>query len=139
MAAPRVLVVSGVISGVDDETFGPDEQMHEAVHTRVALTEADVPQNFVSLSKGWGGECRLEVTITAQLQTIGRILVTVNGKLFEGTSETTGDLEDEKTQTVLVPRGGFPFPFSMQLNNSGFGGGDSGNISLTFVNTIAEE
>jgi hypothetical protein len=51
---------------------------------------------------------------------------------------TTEDLEDEKNQTALVPRGGLPVPFVMQLNSTGFGGGDSGTVSLMFVNKIAE-
>jgi hypothetical protein len=52
---------------------------------------------------------------------------------------TTEDSEDEKNQTALVPKGGLPVPFVMQLNSTGFGGGDSGTVSLVFVNTIAEE
>ncbi|KAF7592421.1 hypothetical protein BBP40_000269 [Aspergillus hancockii] len=138
MAAQRVLVASGAISGVDHELLGSNELMHQSVHARVVLTEQDTPQSFASWAKGWGGECYLEVNMTAQLQSNRHILVTVNGKLYEGTDETPTDLEEEKTQMVLVPRGGLPVPFSMQLNNSGFGGGDSGTISVTFVNTIVE-
>ncbi|GLA52790.1 hypothetical protein AnigIFM63604_009669 [Aspergillus niger] len=138
MAAPRVLVASGTLSGVDHEIFGSNELMHQSVHVRVVLTEDGIPQSLASWSKGWGGECYLEVNMTAQLQENRHILVTVNGKLFEGTDETPTDLEDEKTQMALVPRGGLPVPFTMQLNSSGFGGGDSATISVTFVNTIAE-
>jgi hypothetical protein len=132
-ATPRVLVISGNMSGVDDETFGSNDFLNEPYHDRIVLTQLDVPQNSVPFSKGWGGECRLEVTITARLQSNGSILVIVNGKLFEGDSESTTDLDDEKTQTVFVPRGNLPIPFNMQLINGG--AGDTGTISLTFTNS----
>ena len=140
MAQPRVLSASGALSGVDHERFAPNELMHEAVFANVVLTAQDVPQNFATWVKGWGGECRLEVTLTARLLAQKRILVTVNGKLFEGDSEATTDLAEEKEASAIVPRGQ-PIPFTMTLYNSGFlgGGGDSGTISLTFINTIVEE
>ncbi|KAK0610851.1 hypothetical protein B0T14DRAFT_570783 [Immersiella caudata] len=140
MAAPRMLVASGSLDGVDHERFAPNELFHEAVWTKVVLTQQDVPQNFVTWIKSWGGECRLEVRITARLLAERRILVTVNGKLFEGDSESTSDLAEEKTESVVVPRGQ-PVPFRMSLFNSGIlgGGGDSGTIDLTFTNSIAEE
>jgi hypothetical protein len=136
-AAPRILVASGSISGLDHETFGSNETMSAPVHERIVLTQTDVPQNLINISKGWGGECRLEVTITARLQTDRRILAIINGKLYEGDSETTNDLDDEQTTTCLVPKGGLPVPFTMQLRNSG--SGDTGTISLTFVNSLFEE
>jgi hypothetical protein len=140
MVTPRQLVVSGTISGVDDETWPfSDELMHQSIQARIVLTAQDIPQDLVTFSKGWGGECRLEVTMTAKLQTAGFIRVEVNGKLFEGTSETTDDLEDEKTLTALVPRGGVPVPFTMQLHSKGLGGGDAGTVNVTFVNSLVDE
>ncbi|KAH6977635.1 hypothetical protein EDB80DRAFT_875532 [Ilyonectria destructans] len=139
MAAPRILVVSGELSGVGHETFGSNELMHRSINPplRVALTDEDVPQTFAQFSEGWGGECRLEITMTAKLVTNRHILVTVNGKFFEGDSETTTDLEDDRTQTVLVPRGAIPIPFVMQLYNPG--ASDTGTIRLTFTNTPRDE
>ncbi|KAL2810863.1 hypothetical protein BDW59DRAFT_168088 [Aspergillus cavernicola] len=117
-AAPRVLVVSGALSGVHDEFFGAHERMHRP-------------------SESWGGECRLEVIITAQLNKNWHIFVTVNEKFYEGTSEATVDLEDEQTQSALVPKGGLPIPFSLQLFNREPFGSDTATISVTFVN-VAE-
>ncbi|KAM5353219.1 hypothetical protein ACJZ2D_016884 [Fusarium nematophilum] len=139
MAAARALVASGNVTGIDHETFGPNESMMAPIFGRVILTQQDVPQNFITLAKGWGGECRVEVTLTARLLSRRHVLVTVNGKLFEGTSESTRELEDEKDASVVVARGGVPVPFSMSLHNSGFGGGDSATISLVFTNTIVED
>lgn len=133
--------MSGSLEGLDDEDwpFSDVTMFKPITPVRVVLTVEDVPQNVVSDSMRWGGECRLEVTVTAQLQTRGRILVTVNGKLFEGDSEATTDMDDERTSTTLVPRGGIPIPFVMQLSNSGLGGGDTGTIKATFTNIISEE
>ncbi|KFY24780.1 hypothetical protein V491_02020 [Pseudogymnoascus sp. VKM F-3775] len=139
MAAARALVASGNVTGIDSEIFGPDERVLAPIFGKVVLTEQDIPQNFITLAQGWGGECRVEVTLTARLLSERRVHVTVNGKLFEGDSETTGDLEDEKTASVVVPKGGFPIPLSMSLHNTGFGGGDSATISLSFTNTVEED
>ncbi|KAB8077244.1 hypothetical protein BDV29DRAFT_199206 [Aspergillus leporis] len=137
-AAPRVLVVSGALSGVDDEFFGAHERMHRPVYARVVLSEEEVPQTFFTWSEGWGGECRLEVIITAQLNKNRHIFVTVNGKFYEGTSEATRDLADEQTQSALVPKGGLPIPFSLQFFNREPFGGDTATISVTFVNVVEE-
>lgn len=135
MAAPRVLVASGTLDGVDHERLAPNELMHQAVFAKVVLTAQDIPQSFATWVKGLGGECRLEVELTAQLLAQKRILVTVNGKLFEGDSEATTSLEAEKTESMVVPKGQ-PIPFTMVPYNSGVlgGGGDSGTISLPFIN-----
>ncbi|KAG4273310.1 hypothetical protein FPRO04_14572 [Fusarium proliferatum] len=139
MAAARALVVSGNVTGIDHETFGPNETMQAPIFGRVILTQQDIPENFITLKKGWADECRVEVTLTARLLAQQRVLVTVNGKLFEGTDESTGDLEDEQNASAVVPKGGIPIPFSMSLYNSGFGGGDSATISLSFTNTVVED
>lgn len=140
MANPRMLVASGALSGVDHERLATNEPMHLPVYAKVVLTETDVPQSFATWSKGWGGECRLEVKLTARLLAENRILVTVNGKLFEGDSEATTELEDEKEESIAIPRS-HPISFTMNLYNSGIvgGGGDSGTISLTFINTPVDE
>ncbi|KOC07818.1 hypothetical protein AFLA70_62g003750 [Aspergillus flavus AF70] len=135
--APHVLVVSGVLSGVDNEFFGTHERMYRPVYTRVVLSE-DAPQTFFTWSEGWGGECRLEVTITAQLNQNRHIFVTVNGKFYEGTSEATMDLADEQTQSALVPKSGLPIPFSLQFFNREPFGGDTATISVTFVNVVED-
>ncbi|RFN43543.1 hypothetical protein FIE12Z_12217 [Fusarium flagelliforme] len=139
MAAARALVASGNVTGIDHETFGPNERMQAPIFGRVILTQQDVPENFITLKKGWGGECRVEITLTARLLAQQRVLVTVNGKLFEGTDESTGDLEDEQNASAVVPRGGIPVPFSMSLYSSGVGGGDSATVSLSFTNTVVED
>ncbi|KAH7199090.1 uncharacterized protein B0J16DRAFT_331572 [Fusarium flagelliforme] len=113
--------------------------MQAPIFGRVILTQQDVPENFITLKKGWGGECRVEITLTARLLAQQRVLVTVNGKLFEGTDESTGDLEDEQNASAVVPRGGIPVPFSMSLYSSGVGGGDSATVSLSFTNTVVED
>ncbi|KAF7594173.1 hypothetical protein BBP40_010022 [Aspergillus hancockii] len=134
-AASRALVASGALSGVDDEFFSAPERMHRPVYAKVVLSE-EVPQTFFTWSEGWGGECRLDVTVTAQLNKNWHIFVTVNGKFYEGTSEANMDLEDDQTQTALVPKSSVPIPFTLQLFNREPFGGDTATISLTFVNVV---
>jgi hypothetical protein len=140
MASPRVLVASGSIDGVDHERLASNELLHEFIQYRVFLSKEDVPNNFATEMKGWGGECRLEFRLTASLAAKGVIKVVVNGKLFEGDSESTSDLAEEKTEVVFVGKTS-PAILNMNLYNSGIagGGGDSGSIALTLVNQRAEE
>jgi hypothetical protein len=139
----RVLVYSGVLNGVDDETFGPNDLLtNYPVEGKIALTEMDVPQNGQPVSKGWGGECRLEFFLDARLLNDGQVAVNVTGKLFEGTSETTQDLEDEETVSIVVPRFGqgmITMPFEMRLASNEFTGNDTGRINLTFANHPIED
>lgn len=141
MTNPRVLVASGSIDGVDHERLASNEFLHEFVQYRVFLSKEDVPNNFATWIKGWGGECRLEFRLTASLASKGVIKVVINGKLFEGESESDNDLAEEKTEVVFIGKSTSPAIFTMSLFNSGIagGGGDSGSISLTLTNVRAEE
>jgi hypothetical protein len=140
MAIPRVLVASGSVEGVDHERLASNELMHEFIQYKVFLSNEDVPSNFATWIKGWGGECRLEFRMTASIVANRGIQVSINGKLFEGDSEATSDLAEEKTEVVLVPKGTSTI-HRMNLYNSGAlgGGGDSGSITLTLMNRPAED
>src|SRR5688500_3626417 len=102
MAQARQLVASGHLAGVDHERLAPNEMMHLPVYNKIVLTTEEVPQSFATWKQGWGGECRIEVTLTAKLISEKRIIVDMNGKLFEGDSESTTDLAEEKTESFVV-------------------------------------
>jgi len=87
----------------------------------------------------WGGECRVEVRLTAKLMGNRNVQIEGDAKLFEGTSEDTDDLEDEKKVTFSVGKGGKPISHTTNLRNSGIGGGDHAEIKVVLTNSIVEE
>ena len=61
-----------------------------------------------------------------------------NAKLFEGTSEGSSDLEDEKVVNFTVPRGGVAAHHNVQLRTTEVGGGDHAEIGISFTNSVVE-
>jgi hypothetical protein len=86
----------------------------------------------------WGGECRVEVRLTARVVSGNTVQIEGNAKLFEGTSEDTTDQEDEQVVSFTVPKGGVAAHHGIQLRNTGTGGGDHAEISLSFTNSLVE-
>lgn len=132
----RRLTVSGYISGVDDETFGSNEYGNASLTRETVLSDSQ-PQNVLSLECRWGGECRVELTLVAQALDNGDVRVNGNAKLFEGTSESTGDLDGQRDFVVLVPKGQNA-SHSERVNNDDEGG-DYADITVTFNNSIVED
>lgn len=85
-----------------------------------------------------GGEVRVELEITAHAEADGVARILGKAKLFEGTTEDSDDLEDEKDVTFLVPKGGKPQEYHIDLKSRGVGGGDSASITIVATNSIFE-
>ena len=87
----------------------------------------------------WGGECRVELRLMARALEKGAVQVEGVARLFEGASEDTDDLEDEKTVTFQVPKGGVPVHHQIQLRSTGAGGGDHAEIRISLTNAKVED
>lgn len=81
--------------------------------------------------------------MTARVLEGEQIQIEGNLKLFEGTSEDTQDLEEEKVVVFLVLKTTrsqpLPAHHSVQLNSRGIGGGDHAEIDFSFTNHVVEE
>jgi hypothetical protein len=132
----RRLTVSASIEGVDDETFGSNEYGRVS-QVRETILADSVPQNVLSLECRWGGECRVELNLVAQVLDNKDVRITGTAKLFEGTSESTKDLDGQRDFVVLVPRGKTAFHNETVKNDDE--GGDYADYKLTFTNTIVED
>ncbi|MDR4498971.1 MAG: hypothetical protein MRK02_13795 [Candidatus Scalindua sp.] len=78
---------------------------------------------------------RTEVTITVSMDpTNFSVLAHCNGKLYEGTSCSTSDFEDEANDNIRVAEEGSEF-LRVDLCNGEFAGGDFSRIRLTVTNT----
>ncbi|MCT7984934.1 hypothetical protein NG796_16810 [Laspinema sp. A4] len=127
-----------IINGTDDETWGSNEKVHRS-HTVTMVLSENQPAVALDIPHvRWGGECRVEVGLTARVVGTGEVQIEGNAKLFEGTSENTDDLEDEKVVTFTVPKGGRPAHHGVNLRNTESGGGDHAEISFSFTNSIDE-
>jgi hypothetical protein len=141
----RLLAGTIFIKGTDDESWPFD---NEIIQTTRAVNGVflDINQPAVELNiepVRWGGECRVEIQVNAKVSEGEQIQIEGNVKLFEGISENTQDLGEEKRVFFLVPKTTrnqpLPATYDVQLNNAGFGGGDHSEISFTFTNHIVED
>jgi hypothetical protein len=132
------------ITGTDDENW-PETDERIDVTTPVSLTlDSDQPAVNLDIPHvRWGGECRVEVQVSARTVGDGAIQVEGEARLYEGNSENTTDLEDRKSLVFSVPRNTRSNTRAarhfVQLVNAGAGGGDHAEITFNFFNTIVED
>ena len=102
--------------------------------TEVEPTDGKKSPNvaFVGVQKGAGGEVRVELDLTAVALTNGDIRVDGDAKLFEGTSESTNDLDGQRVFSTLVPKDRFTTRTVTVRNDDE--GGDFATVSLSFSN-----
>lgn len=136
----RRLAGTVIIDGTDDEYWPQsDEFVHKAFNVQTVL-DIGQPTSALDIEDvRWGGECRVEVRLTARVVGAGEIQIEGNAKLFEGVSEDTTDLEDQQVFSFTVARGGIAAHHTVQLRSTGAGGGDHAEIGLSFTNSLVEE
>ncbi|WP_406698014.1 hypothetical protein V5E97_04080 [Singulisphaera sp. Ch08] len=131
----RLVTVSATIDGVDDETFGANERGH-AEFTRSTVLDNNQPQNVMEMQCRWGDECRVELRITGQQLDNSDVRITGEMLLFEGTSESTNDLDGRKDFSFIVPKGKTATN-SQHVDNQDEGG-DFADVRMTITNQIVE-
>ena len=135
----RRLAGTVIVNGTDEELWPQSDEHVSRVFNIVMILDAGQPASAMDISDvRWGGECRVELRITARVVDNNAVQIEGNAKLFEGTSENTDDLEDETVVSFTVSKGGVPAHHNIQLRNSGSGGGDHAEIGLSFTNSIVE-
>ncbi|MFF1543726.1 hypothetical protein [Streptomyces sp. NPDC058291] len=146
------------VDGKDAEDFGHDQFIHEARNLsdpngeeagdRILLENQDTLIPFVHDYR-WGGECRVEVDMHAQLAPMGpppgneqNIQIWGQTRFYEGTSEDTTDLADWKNFEFNVPRfrgGGHATTWEVPLvNHVAIGADDWANVSFSLKNLTTE-
>jgi hypothetical protein len=88
--------------GRDDELFDDEFTDPGAEYFEVALSPDNL-SHTTSRTYRWGGELRAEFTITFRLLVNNTVDVQIDGKLYEGTSENTGDLDGLGSTNLQVP------------------------------------
>jgi hypothetical protein len=128
--------------GVDDENWPETDETISTTHP-VSFVLDELDPNWTPLgipAVRWGGECRVEFGLSATaFEDDHRVEVKGWIALFEGDSEFTGDLDAERNGIVIgVPKGGRQVTEKIRLDNTGLGGGDSAEITLSFTNAVLE-
>lgn len=135
----RRLAGTVIIDGTDDEYWPQsDETVHRVFNVQMMIDDGQPASAMDIPDVRWGGECRVEVRLTARVVSGNTVQVEGNAKLFEGPSEDTTDKEDEQVVSFTVPKGGVAAHHGIQLRNTGTGGGDHAEISLSFTNSLVE-
>lgn len=102
----RELVLDGTADGNDDEgLLEDDENMHEGVHLGPYPLGPYGTHAEFGWSKSWGGEVRAEFDFKTDWQHDNAVTVHVNGRLYEGASETTNDLDGTTTKDWRIGAG----------------------------------
>lgn len=107
--------------GRDEETWADDEIHDPGPEYLELYLGPDRLSNTVGRTYRWGGEMRVEYTITVRLLVNNTIDVEVQGLLYEGTSEDTTDLDGTGSTTFQV------------------GVGNTGGATLTITNTQEDD
>ena len=127
--------VTGLIDvhGIDDETFGPDEEIRVSRTLQFVLDDNRPVTTWQMNDVRWGDECRVEADGTATRMADGGVQLEVEVRLYEGETEGTRDLDGTRTLTFLVPADGSPTNETIVVRNDDEGG-DRATLTFRLAN-----
>jgi hypothetical protein len=117
---------------VDHESFGSNETGSANATSSVTITNDNPMEILPGFIGKAGGEVRVEVQLKASATNIGDILVTGKVFLFEGTSDTSSDLDGQADVNLIVPKDSVR-RWAVHVDNQNEGG-DYADIEFTFNN-----
>lgn len=132
----RRITVTADMFVLDDEWLGSDETVRRQKTNSAVLSNIGISQAVMDFEVRMGGEIRVEFHLTAALfDSYGNAFLDGDIKLYEGTSESTTDLDGSKAFQVYVPAG-VTTNYFVRVNNDDEGG-DYVTVALTATNTSA--
>jgi hypothetical protein len=130
----RRITVSADMYVEDDEDFGSNETRRRQKTNSAILSAMGIAQSVMDFEVRMGGEIRVEFIVTASLfDSRGNAMINGDLKLYEGTSESTGDLDGVRQFQLYIPAGATINHF-VRVNNDDEGG-DFATIALTVTNS----
>ncbi len=124
-----------VIDGTDHELLWSDEHGHQETAVDMPVDAGAGPVAVRVPYLKIGGEVRIEVILTAEARTDGEMIVSGAAKLYEGVSESSTNLRDEKRIALKIPRGGAPVIVRVPLGKPK---SDRADILVCLTNALAE-
>lgn len=129
------VTVSGIMEILDDEVINRRNVRVTRDVSGTAIVGVD-PSSPIRMEGCAGSEIRVELELDVQgVSNSNDVRVTGNAYLYEGTSCTSGDLEDTETIRLTVPANQYA-PYTINLLNAETFGGDTASISLNFYNAV---
>jgi hypothetical protein len=129
----RRIVVSADMFVEDHESFGSNETVRRQQTNAGIISTLGLAQTIMNFEVRMGGEIRVEFAVTASLMdNNGNAMIDGEIKLFEGTSESTGDLDGVRQFQLYVPAGAVVNHF-VRVNNDDEGD-DYATVRLTITN-----
>jgi hypothetical protein len=132
----RRITVAADMYVEDDETFGSNETVRRQQTNAAILSSQGLTQTVMDFEVRMGGEIRVEFMVTASLiDRFGNAIIDGEVKLYEGTSESTGDLDGARQFQLYCPINSTINHF-VRVNNDDEGG-DFATIRLNINNAPA--
>ncbi|KAF0191622.1 MAG: hypothetical protein FD165_1691 [Gammaproteobacteria bacterium] len=129
----RRVIIQGTMHTVDDETFGSNEVGDHSYYREVDVGPWHTHDETTIVHKV-GGEVRIELRFVVDLNMDRSVRIIVDGKLYEGTSEDTGDLDGDYSFNFVVPMNMWQGGWINLVNEDE--GGDWSRSDFTVTNTV---
>ena len=120
--------------GRDYEDFGDDEIENPGPEYFELELGPDKPINSAGRTYKWGGEVRVEYTITVRLLVNNTIDVQVQGTLYEGTGEDTDDLDGTGGVTMFQAAVDQTAGTALTITNTDENDDDAGVLTMSVKN-----
>jgi hypothetical protein len=132
----RVIMIGGHVRIKDAETFGSDEFVDEGVGIRPIYVGPQHKQDSVTWTRKMGGEIRVEARFDVFWQPDMSVDLSLNVKLFEGTSEDTDDLDGERGTVLHVLKDQENVPLNIFVRNDAEDDDDYVDLKLLVSNVV---
>lgn len=132
---PNIKLTISVDMYVEDyETFGDNETTRRQNFNSAILSQKGVNQTVMEFEVRMGGEIRVELALTGSIiDQDGNTIINGEMKLFEGASESTGDLDGVKQFSIYCPVNASTNYF-VRVNNDAEGDADYATARITISN-----
>jgi hypothetical protein len=127
----RTIVVTSRFAITDDEWGGDEHAQHMASSESVV---GSAPRRVLTTGKGMGGEVRVELDLDAHTEPNNDVRVSGELRLYEGTSESTSDLDGRRLIQEVVHPG--QRTVSLRVDNDDEGG-DFAEVTIDLDNRPA--
>lgn len=132
----RQITVNVDADGMDFEDVGVNQRGTLRTRQVTFLEEGDRDVPILNAVFSWGGECRSDIFLKGSVSG-GKFFATGLTRLFEGTSEDTGDLDGQLTINFDVGKGETE-NFAFTVTNTDENAQDRATWRLAVANNITE-
>lgn len=131
----RRIIVKCWIDTIDDESWSSNEYSN-TFYIQEVFVQPWHTHEEVYFEQKMGGEIRIELRFSIDLNFDRSVSVNINAKMYEGSTESTNDLDDEENSTGILVNKDSTTVGEMHLYNDEFDGGDTSHILFDITNLV---